>query len=172
MWAASYTREDDQGTQAPVSLDALYRAHAPGFEKAWVMLMAPQIGTRHGRRLIGVKRVLRSAWDAGAVEPDEIGISPSPSPRFPSISVPYGALVPASLDGVLAAGKHIACDTNSHGFLREIPQCWLTGQAAGTAAALAVDSGVLPRDVDVARLQSLLRAQGVPLREASVPVTA
>ncbi|NVM90441.1 hypothetical protein FHT32_004098 [Variovorax sp. SG517] len=151
---------------------AFYRAHAPGFEKAWVMLMAPQIGTRHGRRLVGVKRVLRSAWDAGAVEPDEIGISPSPSPRFPSISVPYGALVPASLDGVLAAGKHIACDTNSHGFLREIPQCWLTGQAAGTAAALAADSGVLPRDVDVTRLQSLLRAQGVPLREASVPVTA
>ena len=136
------------------------------------LLMAPQIGTRHGRRLVGVKRVLRSAWDAGAIEPDEIGISPSPSPRFPNISVPYGALVPQKLDGVLAAGKHIACDANSHGFLREIPQCWLTGQAAGAAAALAADSGVLPRDVDVRRLQALLSAQGVPLRQPSVAVTA
>ncbi|CAN7719854.1 FAD-dependent oxidoreductase [Variovorax sp. LjRoot84] len=151
---------------------AFYRAHAPGFEHAWIMLVAPQIGTRHGRRLVGVKRVLRSGWDAGAVEDDEIGISPSPSPRFPNISVPYGALVPETLDGVLAAGKHIACDTNSHGFLREIPQCWLTGQAAGTAAALAADSGVLPRDVDVKRLQALLSAQGVPLRQASVAVPA
>jgi hypothetical protein len=151
---------------------AFYRAHAPGFEQAWVMLMAPQIGTRHGRRLAGVKRVLRSAWDAGAVEHDEIGISPSPSPRFPNISVPYGALVPETLDGVLAAGKHIACDTNSHGFLREIPQCWLTGQAAGTAAALAADSGVQPRHVDVKRLQALLRQQGVPLRQAPVAVPA
>lgn len=146
---------------------AFYRAHAPGFEQAWPMLMAPQIGTRHGRRLAGVKSVRRADWDAGAVEADEIGISPSPSPKFPNISVPYGALVPERLDGVLAAGKHISCDTNSHGFMREIPQCWLTGQAAGTAAALAADAGVLPREVDVGRLQSLLIAQGVPLRQTA-----
>jgi hypothetical protein len=155
---------------------AFYRAHAPGFENAWVMLSAPQIGTRHGRRLAGVKRVHRGAWDAGAVEADEIGISPSPSPRFPNISVPYGALVPERLDGVLAAGKHISCDTNSHGFMREIPQCWLTGQAAGAAAALAADADVLPRDVDVKRLQALLVSQGVPLRQtapvAEAPATA
>jgi hypothetical protein len=147
---------------------AFYRAHAPGFENAWLMLMAPQIGTRHGRRLVGVKSVRRGAWDAGAVEADEVGISPSPSPKFPNISVPYGALVPEKLDGVLAAGKHISCDTNSHGFMREIPQCWLTGQAAGTAAALAADAGVQPRDVDVKRLQALLVAQGVPLRQAAL----
>lgn len=146
---------------------AFYRAHAPGFEQAWTMLMAPQIGTRHGRRLAGVKSVRRADWDAGAVEADEIGISPSPSPKFPNISVPYGALVPERLDGVLAAGKHISCDTNSHGFMREIPQCWLTGQAAGTAAALAADAGVLPREVDVGRLQALLIAQGVPLRQTA-----
>ncbi len=146
---------------------AFYRAHAPGFEQAWPMLMAPQIGTRHGRRLAGVKSVRRADWDAGAVEADEIGISPSPSPKFPNISVPYGALVPERLDGVLAAGKHISCDTNSHGFMREIPQCWLTGQAAGTAAALAADAGVLPREVDVNRLQARLMAQGVPLRQTA-----
>lgn len=150
---------------------AFYRAHAPGFEQAWTMLMAPQIGTRHGRRLAGVKSVRRADWDAGAVEADEIGISPSPSPKFPNISVPYGALVPERLDGVLAAGKHISCDTNSHGFMREIPQCWLTGQAAGTAAALAADAGVLPREVDVNRLQALLIAQGVPLRQTTPVAT-
>ncbi|MDO9404398.1 MAG: FAD-dependent oxidoreductase [Polaromonas sp.] len=146
---------------------AFYRAHAPGFEKAYVMLSAPQIGSRHSRRLVGVKSIRRGAWGEGAVEADEIGISPSPSPQFPSISVPYGALVPTALEGVLAAGKHISCDTNSHNVMREIPQCWLTGQAAGAAAALAVDSGVLPRQVDVSRLQTLLGAQGVPIRQAA-----
>ena len=104
--------------------------------------------------------------------PDEIGISPSPSPKFPNLSVPYGALVPARLDGVLAAGKHVSCDPNSHNVLREIPQCWLTGQAAGTAAAIAADAGVQPRHVDVRRLQASLRAQGVPLRSARDEVAA
>jgi methionine-R-sulfoxide reductase len=64
-----------------------------------------------------------------------------------------------------AGGKHISCDANSHGFMREIPQCWLTGQAAGAAAALAVDAGVQPRDVDIATLQKTLRAQGAFVRE-------
>ena len=36
-------------------------------------------------------------------------------------------------DGLLVAGRHISCDATSHSFLREIPQCWLTGQAAGAA---------------------------------------
>jgi chromosome condensin MukBEF MukE localization factor len=39
--------------------------------------------------------------------------------------VPYGSLLSRALDGLLAAGRHISCDANSHGFMREIPQCWL-----------------------------------------------
>jgi hypothetical protein len=144
---------------------AFYREHAPGFENAWVMLSAPQMGVRHSRRLGGATRILRTHWD-GRVHPDEIGVSPSPGLRFPSISIPYGALVPARLDGVLAAGRHIACDPSSHSFLREIPQCWVTGQAAGVAAALAANAGVMPRHVDVGAVQRALVAQGVHLRVA------
>ena len=90
---------------------------------------------------------------------DEIGVSTSLSPRFPNVSVPYGALLPVSLDGVLGAGRHVACDPNSHSFLREIPQCWMTGQAAGVAAALAADAGVTPREVAVQRIQRELLRQ-------------
>src|SRR6185437_6109348 len=93
------------------------------------------------------------------------------SPKFPVISVPYGALVPVKLDGLLACGRHMSCDANSHCFLREIPQCLLTGQAAGAAAALAVSSGVQPRKVDIKALQKSLRAQGVFIREP-VPAPA
>jgi len=89
------------------------------------------------------------------------------SPKFPDISIPYGALVPEALDGLLACGRHISCDRNSHGFMREIPQCWITGQAAGAAAALAVQQGVQPRAVDIGQLQKELLRQGVYLRPAA-----
>jgi hypothetical protein len=111
-----------------------------------------------------VDAVLRSRWSEGTALPDEVGITPAVSPKFPNISIPYGALVPEQLDGLLACGRHISCDRNSHGFMREIPQCWITGQAAGVAAALAVKAGVQPRRVDIDHLQSALLDQGVYLR--------
>jgi hypothetical protein len=147
-----------------VDLLGFYRAHMPGFDSAWVMQTAPQIGVRHSRRLSGVSPVVREEWQAGVVHPDEIGVSPSLSPTFPSVSVSYGSLVPIELDGLLAPGRHMASDAVSHTFLREIPQCWLTGQAAGAAAGLAASTGVPPRAVDVARLQTELVRQGVFLR--------
>jgi hypothetical protein len=139
-----------------------YRAHAPGFENAFAMLTAPQLGVRHSRRLEGVGRVTREGWD-GRVQPDEIGVSPPLSPKFSNVSVPYGALVPQKLDGLLAPGRHLSADTTSHSFMREIPQCWLTGQAAGVAAALAVQAGVEPRAVDLRAVRHALLAQGVYL---------
>ena len=141
-----------------------FRKNAPGFENAYMMLSAPQLGVRHARRLKGVDAVLRSRWPDGKPLPDEVGVTPAVSPKFPNISIPYGALVPESLDGLLACGRHISCDRNSHGFMREIPQCWITGQAAGAAAALAVAAGVEPRAVNVATLQQELLRPGVYLR--------
>jgi hypothetical protein len=117
-----------------------------------------------------VGKVLRAQWPAGEALVDEIGVSPSLSPKFPSISIPYGSLVPRELDGLLACGRHISCDPNSHSFLREIPQCWVTGQAAGAAAALAVARGLPPRRLEVAELQETLTKQGVYLRQAALSV--
>ena len=98
----------------------VYREAAPGFSGAFLMLGAPQIGVRHSRRLVGLRKVSRQQWDSGHVFEDEIGVSPSLSPKTPNVSVPYGALVPEGLDGILGAGRHIACDPSSHTFLREI----------------------------------------------------
>lgn len=142
-----------------------FRQYAPGFQKAWMMLSAPQLGVRHTRRLAGVTRIERGDWASGTVRRDEVGVSPSVSPKYPMISVPYGSLVPRRLDGLLAAGRHVSCDANSHGFMREIPQCWLTGQAAGAAAGVSANRGVQPRDVDVAEVQAELRRQGALVRE-------
>jgi len=144
-----------------------FRQHAPGFENAYLLQSAPQIGVRHARRLTGVGAVLRSQWPEGKTLADEVGVSPAVSPKFPNISIPYGALVPEQLDGLLACGRHISCDRNSHGFMREIPQCWITGQAAGVAAALAAQAGIQPRAVAIDQLQTALLAQGVYLRPAA-----
>ena len=149
-----------------------YRAHAPGFENAYLFLSAPQLGVRHARRLSGVSKMLRAHWPTAQVFDDEIGVTPSVSPKFPNISIPYGSLVPAELDGLVACGRHIACDPNSHGFMREIPQCWITGQAAGLGAALAANRGIEPRSVDLDELQSALAAQGAYLRPRAQKIAA
>jgi FAD dependent oxidoreductase len=141
-----------------------FRAHAPGFERAWVMQSAPQVGVRHTRRLVGTHPMATAEWKDAVRHPDEIGVSPSPSQKFANISVPYGAILPADLDGVLVGGRHVACDAQTQAFMREIPQCWMTGQAAGAAAALAARTGTAPRSIDVAELQRELLAQGVYLR--------
>ncbi|MFM9969492.1 MAG: FAD-dependent oxidoreductase [Burkholderiales bacterium] len=143
-----------------------FRKYAPGFEHAFLMLSAPQLGVRHTRRLAGVRSVTRGQWPSAKVFDDEVGVTPAVSPKFPNISIPYGSLVPRALDGLLACGRHVSCDRNSHGFMREIPQCWITGQGAGVGAALAARSGVAPRAIDITSMQSELKKQGVYLRDA------
>jgi hypothetical protein len=137
-----------------------FRRHAPGFEKAWIMLTAPQIGTRHARRLAGWKRLRQSDWKSGLRHTDEIGISPSLSPDTASVSVPLGSLIARDVDNLLAAGRNISCDPQSHLFMREIPQCWMTGQAAGAAAAVAAGSGRCVKDISVDAVRDELLRQG------------
>jgi len=149
-----------------------YRAAAPGFGDAFLMLGAPQIGVRHSRRLAAARKVTRAQWDKGQVWDDEIGVSTSLAPKFPNISTPYGALIPEGVHNILGAGRHVACDASSHTFLREIPQCWMTGQAAGVAAALAANCGTLPLDLDVRAIQRELLRQGVYLSPAVAAAAA
>jgi 2-polyprenyl-6-methoxyphenol hydroxylase-like FAD-dependent oxidoreductase len=147
-----------------------FRRNAPGFEHAWLLLSAPQVGVRHTGRVVGRHKLVSSEWKGGLRFADEIGVSPSPSQKFANVSVPYGSLVPAGLDGVLVAGRHIACDSQTQAFMREIPQCWMTGQAAGVAAGLAASGDGSPASVDVRRLQDELARQGVYLQDCSAPV--
>ena len=71
------------------------------------------------------------------------------------------------LDNIIGAGRHIACDPSSHSFLREIPQCWLSGQAAGVAAALSAGTNRRPRDVAAGAIQRELLRQGAYLSPAT-----
>jgi hypothetical protein len=75
------------------------------------------------------------------------------------------------VDGLLVAGRHVSCDAASHSFMREIPQCWLTGQAAGVAAGVAVRCGTAPRAVPVGEVQAELLRQGAFLQVGAATLT-
>ena len=150
--------------QAIVDLLGFYRANAPGFEKAWLMLTAPQLGARHSRRLEGLERMTADTTRSGVVLADEVGVSPSLSPNLPTVSVPYGALLPKRTGNLLVAGRHISSDAQTHTFMREIPQCWLTGHAAGVAAAMTAGGTGQAADVPVADIRRELARQGAYLQ--------
>src|SRR5688572_2072416 len=137
-----------------------FREHVPGFERAWILDSASQIGTRHARRLAGAGRVSLDHWRNDGTYADTIGLCPGLTPDFPTLEIPYGALVPSQMEGMLAAGRNLSADTRAHAALREVPECWVMGEAAGVAAALAVRDGRNVRDIEVAELQSKLEKAG------------
>ena len=81
-------------------------------------------------------------------------------PPIPSFSVPYGCLVPESMDGLLVAEKSISVSHLVNGCTRLQPVVMQLGQAAGTAAALCAGAGLQPRELHVRTLQEALLAQG------------
>jgi hypothetical protein len=137
-----------------------FRENVPGFERAWILDTASQVGTRHARRLVGAERITIDHWRNDGGCDDSIGLCPGMTPTFPTLQIPYGSLVPADTNGLLAAGRNLSADTKSHAALREIPECWAMGEAAGVAAVLAVDSGAEVRDIDIGALQSRLVTHG------------
>lgn len=76
---------------------------------------------------------------------------------------PYRSLMPKDLDGLVVAGRCYGATPEAQKISREIPPVMVMGEAAGTAAALSLESGVAPRKVDIGSLQKRLIAQGVNL---------
>ena len=129
-----------------------------GFEGSWLEYTANQIGVRETRRIVGgCAPTLREAL-AGTCA-DTVA---KPYSRR-RMRIPFGSLVPRTVDGLLVAGRCMSAQQDAMVQLRLIPVCLATGQAAGTAAALAARAGVTPRDVEVATLQRALASQGVDL---------
>ena len=137
-----------------------FRENVPGFERAWILDTASQVGTRHARRLVGAERSTIDHWRNDGGYLDSIGLCPGLTPTFPTLQIPYRSLLPANTNGLLAAGRNLSADTKSHAALREIPECWVMGEAAGVAATLAVDNEVDVRDIDIRALQAQLVKQG------------
>jgi len=131
----------------------------PGYEKVYLMETAPQLGVRITRVLDGVSRVMMKDLKSGAKYADVVGVGGASNMEHGPWPIRYGALVPKSVDNVLAAGRCISAEMRMADLVRLIPNCFVTGHAAGAAAAVAAQDHCRPRDVDVRKVQKLLREQ-------------
>jgi succinate dehydrogenase/fumarate reductase flavoprotein subunit len=154
--------EKERRETALITLE-FFRKNLPGFEEAFLVDTAPQLGTRGSRRLVGEHTLTRDEWMGEQRFDDVIAMCPPRTEGEPLISIPCGCLVPKELGGLLAAGRCISMDIAVHGCARLIPPCLATGQAAGTAAAMAVAEGVPPRSIDRKKLQATLLEQDARL---------
>ncbi|MGI6217178.1 MAG: FAD-dependent oxidoreductase [Coriobacteriales bacterium] len=148
----------------------LLRDFMPGFEKSFIMLSCPQLGTSGGRRVIGEYYLTAEDMDRDEPFEDTIAIFADndrgeDSLEHPKSYVPYRALVPKGVDGFLVACRALSSDYEWQEFFNLIPHCMCFGQAAGAAAAIAVKDGVNVRDVDYAKLKAELLANGAILPE-------
>ena len=145
---------------------AFIREHWPGFEKSYIVDLAPQIGVRQTRLLEGEYVVTKEDVQDRVHFPDSVA-------RGRDYYTPYRALVPKKVEQLLVAGRHYSATSSAQKTSREIPPCMAMGEAVGVASAMALDAGILVRDVDVAALQKKLRTQGadpgdVPSKNATV----
>jgi hypothetical protein len=131
----------------------------PGYDKVYLVETAPQLGVRVTRILNGLKTVKVDDIKNSTRYPDVIGVGGASYAEHSEWQIPYGALIPKNVDNVLAAGRCISCDLRMADLVRLIPNCFVTGQAAGVAAAVAARDRCKPRDADIKEIQKILRQQ-------------
>ncbi len=132
----------------------------PGYEDVYLVETAPQIGVRISRLLDGVKQLTYKGVESGQRWDDCIGWSGDWTGTDFEWQIPYGALVPKKVDNILVAGRCLSAEPKMADLIRVIPPCFVTGHAAGVAAAVSLADGCLPREVDVAKVQKILKEQG------------
>ncbi len=137
----------------------------PGFEDCFIMDSASQVGTRGSRRLTGEHNITIDDVHNGQSYADTIAVFPplGPVEKQPRVHIPYRALVPRTMNGLLVGSRCFASDAPTNDMFNWIPHCIALGEAAGTAAALAVKQNIEPRNIDYTVLQAQLVRQGVPL---------
>lgn len=141
----------------------LHRRRVPGFERAHLLSFASQIGVRESRRIRGIRRLRRPDVETGALCRSSVGRGTFASSRTGFYNIPYGCLVPENVGSLLTAGRCISTDSWAHRATRLIAPAMVTGQAAGTAAALAAASERQPGQIEAADLRRRLLADGVIL---------
>lgn len=126
------------------------RENLPGFENAYVLDTAPQMGVRQTRLLQGEYVMTKDDVVQRRHFADSVA-------RGRDYYYPYRSLLPRNVDQLLVAGRHYSATSEAQKSSREIPPCMAMGQATGVAAALSLSQGVLVRDVDAVDIQAGMR---------------
>lgn len=155
-----------------MELSRMLVRYIPGFENAYVYWTTYNLGVRY-------TRVVKCAYDLsveeivnGARFEDEVFLYGfhDCAPRIMIkdakwYGVPYRALLPVKVDGLLVAGRLITSEWEAHMSTRNTASCMAQGEAVGTAAALCAAKGCTPRELDVQLLRATLKEHGVYLGE-------
>jgi len=169
------TRGEIDGRRQAVKAFNFLRT-VPGFEKSYIVDLPPQLGIRETRRIVGGYMLSGEDVLGCASFEDSIGVNGWPIEshvagdvvfKFPPIpesrgfnELPYRMLIPESLDNLLVAGRCASMTHDGQSAARVSGACFAMGEAAGTAAALALGGNTIPRDIAVNKLQLELRKQG------------
>ncbi len=158
------------------------RDRVPGYEEAVLISTSPAIGVRESRRVVGDVVLTVDDCLAARSFPDAVARCGAPLedhhagrdtrwrhlPDGATYDIPYRALLPRGQDGLLVAGRCFSASHDAHASARSMGTCMAMGQAAGTAAALAVAAGVPPREIGWDGLRARLAADGADVGQAAV----
>ncbi|WP_327106979.1 FAD-dependent oxidoreductase [Nonomuraea glycinis] len=180
------THGELQGRRQVLDAFAFIRDNTPGFGDSYIVDLAPQIGIRETRRVLGRYRLTEDDVLDCADFPDTIGVNGWPVEAHVAGTVdfrfqrgenprgfnqlPFRMIVPERVGNLYVAGRCASLTHDAASAARVTGPCFVMGQAAGTAADLALDAGVGCGDIDVATLQLKLEKAGVYLgREEVTP---
>jgi hypothetical protein len=141
------------------------RAQVPGFERAHLTDVALTLGITESRRLQG--RYVLARDDLDKPFDDVVAVTGHWTKYACTYQIPFRSLLPQRTKNLLAAGRCISVDHRAHHATKEIPACFATGEAAGTAAALSLRRNVALASVEVPDLQRELVKAGAWLPEAA-----
>lgn len=171
----NYSRAELLGIKQSKVIIELLRKYIPGCQNAQILSGGSQIGIRESRHVFGdyyltgedllsgkkFKDVIAlGAYHLDIHSPDHEGLE---SKRPPVYQIPFRSLVVNGMEGLMVAGRGISASHEAMASTRITPISAAQGHAAGTAAALSVKYGVLPRCVDTKKLQAKLILENAQL---------
>jgi hypothetical protein len=178
------------GRKLVLEYEKYYKEYLEGFEQMKLMATGSLLGIRETRRITGDYVLCLEDFQKRAVFEDEIGRYSYPVDIHPTrpddesyekfmdewqnlrygkgenYGIPYRSLTPRGLSNVLVAGRCISTDRAMQGSVRVMPGCYITGQAAGIAASIAVERETDTRGFPVGELQGRLKEMGAFLPNA------
>lgn len=173
----SYTHGEVEGRKQVYELERYLKDFIPGFENAWREKVAPFMGIRESRVIVG--KYILTAEDILACRrfDDAIAVASYPVDIHHATGgdctlhwcedcydIPYRSLVPAAVENLLVAGRCSSMNHEAMASTRVMSTCMALGEAAGRAARIALEEGVRPSEVDVQKVQEELRQTGAYLR--------
>lgn len=189
--ARDITKAEIETRRQAMHLARFLKANVPGFEDSYVVRTAARIGVRETRRIVGDYYITYDDFLSEARFPDVIGragfFADIHQPKAQGglhvpdrgdmskdrgdFDIPFRALLPRRIEDIVVAGRCISASAEAFASARVTGTVMAMGQAAGTAAAMAVSDAVRIRQVDVPTLQARLREQGADLGDRTTEPT-